>query len=182
VIGRFYSDDPVAFTGSEDTFNRYSYVANNPYKYVDPTGEVKISIGYEAQLVAIAGFKISTSVSYDTDNGEISGSIQGGPRLGLGAALGPTVNISQSEGKPATTEDKAVDIAITTDIAAGPLGGSTDLLTKSTLAGDEKTSVGTAADDSGGKSGKISFKPGVSLTVGIEVTKEITSDDFAKDK
>ena len=41
VIGRFYSNDPVGFTGEVDTFNRYSYVANNPYKYTDPDGERK---------------------------------------------------------------------------------------------------------------------------------------------
>jgi len=41
VIGRFYSNDPVGFTGEVDTFNRYSYVANNPYKYQDPNGESK---------------------------------------------------------------------------------------------------------------------------------------------
>jgi len=41
VVGRFYSNDPVGFTGEPDTFNRYSYVANNPYKYTDPTGEAK---------------------------------------------------------------------------------------------------------------------------------------------
>ncbi|MFT4926263.1 MAG: RHS repeat-associated protein, partial [Phenylobacterium sp.] len=41
VVGRFMSNDPVGFTGEVDTFNRYSYVANNPYKYTDPTGEAK---------------------------------------------------------------------------------------------------------------------------------------------
>ena len=41
VIGRFYSNDPIGFTGEIDTFNRYSYVANNPYKYTDPTGMSK---------------------------------------------------------------------------------------------------------------------------------------------
>ena len=41
VIGRFYSNDPVGYTGEVDTFNRYSYVANNPYKYTDPTGMSK---------------------------------------------------------------------------------------------------------------------------------------------
>jgi len=41
LIGRFYSNDPVGFTGESDTFNRYSYVANNPYKYTDPTGNAK---------------------------------------------------------------------------------------------------------------------------------------------
>jgi RHS repeat-associated protein len=38
VIGRFYSNDPVGFTGEPDTFNRYSYANNNPYKYTDPDG------------------------------------------------------------------------------------------------------------------------------------------------
>lgn len=37
VIGRLYSNDPVGFRGIH-TFNRYSYVANNPYKYIDPSG------------------------------------------------------------------------------------------------------------------------------------------------
>lgn len=44
LIGRFYSNDPVGFTGEVDTFNRYSYVANNPYKYTDPTGEYGVLI------------------------------------------------------------------------------------------------------------------------------------------
>jgi len=38
VIGRFYSNDPIGFTGDVTTFNRYSYVGNNPYKYTDPDG------------------------------------------------------------------------------------------------------------------------------------------------
>ena len=41
VLGRFYGNDPVGYTGEVDTFNRYSYVANNPYRYIDPTGETK---------------------------------------------------------------------------------------------------------------------------------------------
>ena len=41
VIGRFYSNDPVGFTAEVDTFNRYSYVGNNPYKYTDPDGREK---------------------------------------------------------------------------------------------------------------------------------------------
>ena len=37
VIGRFYSNDPIGFRDTQ-SFNRYSYANNNPYKYVDPTG------------------------------------------------------------------------------------------------------------------------------------------------
>jgi len=40
VIGRFYSNDPVGYTGANPvmSFNRYMYANNNPYKYVDPDG------------------------------------------------------------------------------------------------------------------------------------------------
>ncbi len=37
VIGRFYSNDPIGFRDPQ-SFNRYSYGNNNPYKFVDPTG------------------------------------------------------------------------------------------------------------------------------------------------
>jgi uncharacterized protein RhaS with RHS repeats len=41
VIGRFYSNDPVGWSPENPvmSFNRYLYVNNNPYKYVDPDGE-----------------------------------------------------------------------------------------------------------------------------------------------
>ena len=56
VIGRFYSNDPVGFTGEVDTFNRYSYVANNPYKYTDPDGNRKQGRGAGmTHLVATIG-------------------------------------------------------------------------------------------------------------------------------
>ena len=43
VIGRFLANDPVGFRPSDiTTFNRYSYVGNNPYSYTDPNGETRI--------------------------------------------------------------------------------------------------------------------------------------------
>ena len=40
MIGRFYSNDPIGFElNNPMSFNRYSYANNNPYKYVDKTGE-----------------------------------------------------------------------------------------------------------------------------------------------
>ncbi len=39
-IGRFISVDPVGFTPSNvQSFNRYAYANNNPYKYWDPDGQ-----------------------------------------------------------------------------------------------------------------------------------------------
>jgi hypothetical protein len=99
LSGWFYSNDPVGYVARNPvfSFNRYSYVSNNPYKYIDPNGEEKVSIGYEAKLVVIASIKISASVSYDTDTRQLSTSVQGEPRLGFGASLGPTLSITQSD-------------------------------------------------------------------------------------
>ncbi len=46
VVGRFMAVDPVSFReNSIYSFNRYAYANNNPYKYVDPDGEVSIAVG-----------------------------------------------------------------------------------------------------------------------------------------
>lgn len=44
VVGRFLSNDPVGWTGETDSFSRYAYAGNNPYKYVDPDGRLKKNI------------------------------------------------------------------------------------------------------------------------------------------
>lgn len=45
-IGRFLATDPVRFRDSSLlSFNRYSYANNNPYKFIDPDGQVDIYIG-----------------------------------------------------------------------------------------------------------------------------------------
>ena len=38
LVGRFLSVDPVAARPTGDNFNRYSYAANNPYRFRDPDG------------------------------------------------------------------------------------------------------------------------------------------------
>jgi len=66
VLGRFYGNDPVGFTGEVDTFNRYSYVANNPYKYVDPDGQAKIYVETEGTgHVGITTNYKGNEVNYD---------------------------------------------------------------------------------------------------------------------
>ncbi|WP_435274754.1 RHS repeat-associated core domain-containing protein [Psychrobium sp. nBUS_13] len=84
VIGRFYSNDPVGFTGEVDTFNRYSYVANNPYKYVDPDGQAKIYV--ETQGTGHVGITTNykgNEVNYDFGRykGRYSNSIYSGPGI-----------------------------------------------------------------------------------------------------
>jgi RHS repeat-associated protein len=54
AVGRFLSIDP-AF--SLDSFNRYSYVGNNPITKIDPTGEV-------AQLNWVANNRVTLTVTY----------------------------------------------------------------------------------------------------------------------
>ena len=46
VTGRFLAVDPVGFVVRNiQSFNRYAYANNNPYKYVDPDGKYIIAIG-----------------------------------------------------------------------------------------------------------------------------------------
>ena len=70
VIGRFYSNDPVGFTGEIDTFNRYSYVANNPYKYTDPNGEAKVYIWAEGPTADSENPSFAGHVSVLTEGGQ----------------------------------------------------------------------------------------------------------------
>lgn len=54
TVGRFLSTDPVGpIAGDPRMTNRYSYAANNPYKYVDPDGRIFIS-GTIAAVTAVS--------------------------------------------------------------------------------------------------------------------------------
>ncbi|MGQ0594379.1 MAG: RHS repeat domain-containing protein [Gammaproteobacteria bacterium] len=46
-IGRFLAIDPVGFDPENpQSFNRYAYANNNPYKYVDPDGNSPLDVGF----------------------------------------------------------------------------------------------------------------------------------------
>jgi RHS repeat-associated protein len=75
-IARFLNVDPVAFVESNTmSFNRYLYVNNNPYKYVDPDGEF---LNFAVKFVLDVGLNIA--INYAT-----TGS------LGIGMALKDSV-------------------------------------------------------------------------------------------
>jgi RHS repeat-associated protein len=56
-VARFMSVDPVAFVDDNTmSFNRYLYVNNNPYKYVDPDGEF---LNFVAKFVLDVGINVA---------------------------------------------------------------------------------------------------------------------------
>ena len=69
VIGRFYSNDPIGYRGVH-SFNRYSYAANNPYKYVDPDGKAEV-FALDGQFVGIVN-PLENNVYVQTANGNQS--------------------------------------------------------------------------------------------------------------
>ncbi|MFT6835250.1 MAG: hypothetical protein ACJA0H_001286 [Francisellaceae bacterium] len=72
VIGRFYSNDPIAFRDIH-SFNRYAYANNNPYKYTDPNGKNPCLIfpwGTAACAIG-AGAMIIAGVEFVEDGAEM---------------------------------------------------------------------------------------------------------------
>ena len=66
-IGRFISADSVMGSpASPMTLNRYSYVLNNPYKYVDPTGRETQAIIVHSK---VAGMDVGYHAAIRVDNG-----------------------------------------------------------------------------------------------------------------
>lgn len=72
--GRFTGTDPGPFTPADpQNFNRYSYVQNNPLKFIDPTGERLVLLGEDAdyivsELERSTGYKLKR----DTKTGEVT--------------------------------------------------------------------------------------------------------------
>jgi len=65
-IGRFISTDPVDFIHSGPAFfNRYVYANNNPYKYVDPTGE------FPVMLPIVQALAVTVGMFYPSSNEKI---------------------------------------------------------------------------------------------------------------
>jgi len=114
VIGRFYSNDPVGFTGDITTFNRYSYVGNNPYTYTDPNGKTRWKIDAGIKLVGTTGGALNLGFSFDDESFEISITAGGSGRLG--AEAGTDLSFST---EPSSTKGNTADGKVTTDLSIG---------------------------------------------------------------
>ncbi|MES9901978.1 MAG: RHS repeat-associated core domain-containing protein, partial [Sedimenticola sp.] len=66
MIGRFMAIDPVAVVPEEiHHFNRYTYSYNNPYRFVDPNGDVPIDTLWDAASIVYDIGKIGAGHVFD---------------------------------------------------------------------------------------------------------------------
>ncbi len=61
-LGRFLSTDPVRFSENNlQSFNRYAYANNNPFKYIDPDGrKIKFANGSSALFIETTNLYLDT--------------------------------------------------------------------------------------------------------------------------
>lgn len=98
VLARFLSPDPMVqapdFTQS---FNRYSYCWNNPFKYTDPSGESLVGAILIAGGISLAADLVSTALSdggieswslHSGISSTVEGMISGGVTYGIGSLFG----------------------------------------------------------------------------------------------
>lgn len=98
--GRFTSTDPLTASATirnPQTFNRYSYVLNSPYKFVDPLGLISSSTGACGQWCANSGPYVDGSAFHGRDASHDW------------MTLAPEKNFSASSGgMPSTAQIKAM--------------------------------------------------------------------------
>ena len=116
-IGRFLAVDSAPFRDSDpQSFNRYSYARNNPYRYVDPDGRESLvfswrrsfSLGAGAGTAAGVYFTFPLSANVPFDAGFLTAS-----SLIAGADLATTANISLLTGGRENLEGTSVSVNAT---------------------------------------------------------------------
>jgi RHS repeat-associated protein len=153
-IGRFLSVDPVAFVEDNAmSFNRYLYVNNNPYKYVDPDGQI---FNFVAKFVFDVG--VNVALNYAT-TGEMN----------VGGALKDSALGVLNPAKTAANSGRLV-AALSRGSRVGPcpvscFAAGTAVLTESGFVPIEVLEVGTKVWAHDPETGESAWKPIVTTFV-----------------
>lgn len=129
VIGRFMGVDPLSFRVADpQTFNRYVYARNNPYKYKDPNGLDSIVISWKGSAAVGAGLSIGGGI-YVTYPGQDHANFDVGSIATISAVAGADVsltgNISMLHGGRENVEGTTINASVTVPVT-GPSGLAVD--------------------------------------------------------
>jgi RHS repeat-associated protein len=113
VVGRFVSKDPVGFDpGNIQSFNRYAYANDNPYRFVDPSGRSSAAVLEATAGVLVAG-AIYTQLSPDQQRA-VLGAVGTLGKYTIFGNLVSVGNLMLSEGakssEPASGESKTPEL------------------------------------------------------------------------
>ena len=164
TLGRFLQADPhIQAPENSQSFNRYSYVLNNPLSYTDPSGYFFKAIGkfvkkYWKTIVAIAASYVTFGLATGAWSFAAIGNLSAGALIGGGAAAG-FVSGAISTGSLRGALQGAFSGAVFGAIGGAGLGG----FEKFALSG---FAGGVMQDLQGGKFGHGFISAGVSAAIG----------------
>jgi RHS repeat-associated protein len=167
-IGRFVSADPVlGKLSSPQTANRYAYVANNPLRFSDPSGECPNCIaaligGIIGGLVGYVGCGIVTG-GWTSSDCAIAGIA--GAAAGALAGLTFGASLALMTGGEAAVGLAGLGASIAAGAASGAVYGATEYAVGGALRGDQLTAEGFGqAVFSGAVSGAIGGAAGFGVS------------------
>ena len=145
-LGRFLSADPtVQFVANLQSYNRYSYVLNNPLSFTDPTGFGRIPDGpntilnYSIGLVGIMGAMAacaSTGGAGCTTFWGIGNSI-----YGMSAAVNSGASWYQAAGMAAVSTGISMETGVLSSAAANGFPGAAQIAGGSGVDGDRRAEL-----------------------------------------